>query len=221
MQFIMISAGEVLLNHAPYLLDHFAVGVGAISGVLAARGRNVDLFGVLVLALVAALGGGTVRDLVTGELPVTWIRDPSFIGTAATAGVLTFFLVRITALPANLLLIADAFALALFTMSGAKRALSLDVAPPIAIVLIVMTGVAGGIARDVLIGEIPLVFRPQIYLYATAVMLGAIVSVVLSKILPNPEAGALIGAAVTLFLRLAAIRWKIRLPVFRLKSEAE
>ncbi len=217
----MNLATEAVLGRTPYLLDHFALAVGALSGVLAARGRNVDLFGVLVLSLVAGLGGGTVRDLVTGDLPVTWIRDPYFVVTAATTGILSFFLVRVTELPGNFLLIADAFALALFTMSGAKKALSLNVAPPIAIALTVMTGVAGGIARDVLLGEIPLVFRPDIYLYATAVMIGAIVSVLLANVLPSAHTGVLIGASVTLLLRLAAIRWKIRLPVLRLKSDPE
>src|SRR5476651_428941 len=104
------------------LLEHFGVAVGAITGALAARGKRVDLFGVLVLALVTAFGGGTIRDLVLGERPIFWVRDGSFVITAATAGIITFFIARIHEMPRNVLLIADAFALAFFTVLGAEKA---------------------------------------------------------------------------------------------------
>ena len=217
----MIAASDILFARLPYLLDHFAVAVAAISGVLAARGKHVDLFGVLVLALVTAFGGGTVRDLMVGDLPVAWIRDPHFIETASVAALLTFFAARFFEFPHHLLLIADAFALALMTVSGAKKALGFDVAPAIAVAMGVITGVAGGIIRDVLTGEIPLVFRPQIYLYATAAMLGATVFVLLTKTPLPPQVSLLVGTAVTLVLRLAAIRWKLGLPIFRPKSSTE
>jgi uncharacterized membrane protein YeiH len=200
-----------------YLLEHFAVSIAAITGVLAARGKQVDLFGVLVLALVTAFGGGTIRDVLLGDLPVFWMADQSFILNAAMSAVVVFFLVRYHELPATVLMVADAFALALFTMIGTRKGLAFPVAPSIAVMLGVMTGVAGGILRDLLIGEIPLVFRPQIYLYATAAFGGATAFALLHQYSFNAKSNAIISTLVTLGLRLAGIQWRMRLPIFRHK----
>jgi uncharacterized membrane protein YeiH len=210
-----MSTAVEALARLPYLLEHVAIAVAAVSGVLAARGKHVDLFGVLVLALVTAFGGGTARDLMAGDLPVAWIRDATFVVTASIAAVITFVGGRFLEFPGRLLLVADAFALALMTMVGVKKALGLDLAPGIAVAMGVITGVAGGMIRDVLTGEIPLVFRPHIHLYATAAMLGAGVFVLAQKAALGADASFILGATVTLALRLAAIRWRLALPVFR------
>jgi uncharacterized membrane protein YeiH len=196
-------------------MEHWAVAVAAVSGVLAGQGKRVDLFGVLVLALVTAFGGGTLRDLLLGDVPVIWMREPHLLTTASSAAFATFIAARYFHPPVYTLLVADAFALALFTMIGTKKALAWGVAPSIAVTLGVITGVAGGIIRDVLTGEIPLVFRPQIYLYATAALVGAVVFVLVAGSGHQPQAALLTGAAATLSLRLAAIRWKLNLPEFR------
>ena len=201
-----------------YLLEHFGVSVAAITGVLAARGKQIDLFGVLVLALVTAFGGGTMRDVLLGNLPVFWMADHRFVLNATVTAGVTFFLVRYHELPSAVLMVADAFALALFTMIGTRKGLAFPVAPPIAVMLGVMTGVAGGILRDLLIGEIPLVFRREIYLYATAAFGGALVFVLLHQYAVDPKSTAVIGTLVTLLLRLAGIKWRIRLPMFRPKN---
>ena len=201
-----------------YLLEHFAVSIAAITGVLAARGKQVDLFGVLVLALVTAFGGGTVRDVLLGDLPVFWITDQSFIINSAVTAVGTFYLVRYHELPTTVLMVADAFALALFTVVGTRKGLAFHVAPSIAVVMGVTTGVAGGILRDLLIGEIPLVFRREIYLYATAAFGGASAFVLLNQFSFNPKYNSILGTFVTLTLRLAGIRWQIALPLFRPKN---
>jgi uncharacterized membrane protein YeiH len=200
------------------LLEHFGVSIAAITGVLAARGKQVDLFGVLVLALVTAFGGGTVRDVLLGDLPVFWMADQSFILNAVASAVVTFFLVRYHALPASVLMVADAFALALFTMIGTRKGLAFPVAPSIAVMLGVMTGVAGGILRDLLIGEMPLVFRREIYFYATAAFGGAAVFVSLHQFSFDPKCNAIISTLVTLVLRLAGIKWRMRLPLFQHKG---
>src|SRR6185295_4853478 len=168
-----------------YLLDHFGISVGAISGVLAARGKKVDLFGVLVLALVTSFGGGTVRDVLVGDLPVVWIREPAFLLNATSVALVTFFVRRVRELPRSFLLVADAFALALFTIVGVRKGVALEFAAPVAVLLGVVTGVAGGILRDVLTGEVPLVFQPQIYLYATAALIGAAAFVTWDHWQPN------------------------------------
>lgn len=203
-----------------YALEHFGVGVAAITGVLAARGKQVDLFGVIVLALVAAFGGGTLRDLLVGDRPLFWIRDPSFLLNASGVALIAFFAARFYEFPKFVLLVADAFALALFTAIGVKKALAFDVAPSIAVAMGVITGVAGGMMRDVLTGEIPLVFRRDIYLYATAALCGASVFVLLRNLSLTEQANMVVAAVVTLVLRLAAIRWKLGLPVFRHRSDS-
>ncbi|RYD62294.1 MAG: trimeric intracellular cation channel family protein, partial [Verrucomicrobiaceae bacterium] len=136
----MSAAFEILSTRLPYLLEHFAVAVAAVSGVLAGRGKNVDLFGVLVLALVTAFGGGTLRDIMVGDTPVVWIRDSTFVTTVTAAAVATFVYARFYAPPRRLLLIADAIALALMTVIGAKKALGFEVAPIIAVTMGVITG---------------------------------------------------------------------------------
>ena len=203
-----------------YLLENFGVTVAAITGVLAARGKHVDLFGVIVLALVTAFGGGTIRDVALGRGPVFWTEDPSFLINAFVTAVVAFYLVRYHELPPAPLLVADAFALAFFTIVGARKALTFGVAPSIAVAMGVITGVAGGIGRDLLIGVIPLVFRPQIYLYATAAFFGASVYVLLCQWSPHPQANLVLGTSAVLLLRLAGIRWKIALPLFRPKNAA-
>lgn len=196
------------------VFEHLGVAVAAVTGVLAARGKRVDLFGVLVLALVAAFGGGTIRDLALGERPVFWVRDASFLITASATAVVTFFLARVKAPPVNVLLAADAGALAFFTMLGAEKALAFQVAPQIAVAMGVITGVAGGMCRDVLSGEIPLVFRREIHLYATASAIGAGCFVAMRLWQIERTTALLAGAAVTLALRLAGIRWRLGLPEF-------
>src|SRR5436190_3179995 len=96
------------------VLEHLGIAVSALSGALAARGKRIDLFGILVLALVTAFGGGTVRDLMVGDLPVVWLRSPEYLMNATATALLAFFVIRFWELPFQVLLVADAFALAFF-----------------------------------------------------------------------------------------------------------
>jgi uncharacterized membrane protein YeiH len=189
------------------------VAVCAVTGVLAATNKKVDLFGVVVLALVTALGGGTLRDLILGIQPF-WVADPSYVLSACAAAAVTFLAARFWNMPVMLLLVADACGLALFTIVGTERALAHSTSSVVAILLGVMTGVAGGMIRDVLTGEIPLVLRTGIYLYATAAIAGASAFVLLEPWL-LPWAEQSIAIAITLALRLAAIRWHLTLPEFK------
>ena len=196
------------------LLEHFGVAVAAITGALAARGKGVDLFGVLVLAIVTAFGGGTVRDLCLGVRPVFWVSDPSFVLTATAAAFVTFFMERVRKMPEAVLLVADAIALAFFTMVGTHKSVHLAIAPHIAVAMGVITGVAGGMMRDVLVGRIPLVFGREIYLYATAALVGAIAFVTFERFAPGAWWNLPAGAAITLAMRMAGIRWRLTLPIF-------
>ncbi|MDZ4405997.1 trimeric intracellular cation channel family protein [Prosthecobacter sp.] len=204
----------------PAWIEYFAVAVCAIAAVLAAEGKRMDLFGVMVLALVTAVGGGTIRDLCLGVRPVFWIEQPHHVWTALIAAVVTFVAARFVHMPEKMLSIADAFGLALFGIAGTEKALAFGAPGIVAILLGIVTGVAGGILRDVLRGELPLVFQPDVNLYATAVFVGALVFVLLQKWLPGSEAHRYIGMAVILVLRLAAMRWRLRLPTFRSRSKS-
>ena len=205
-----------------YLLEHLGVAVAAVTGVLAARGKRMDLFGVIVLAAVTAFGGGTIRDLCLGSTPVYWIKDPQFLLTAVGVAVVCFFVARFHHFPRTVLLVADAFALAFFTMVGVEKSLGRHTDATIAVAMGVITGVAGGVLRDVLTGEIPLVFSPRIYLYATAALIGALVYVLLDWWMPHGHLNTIIAITTTLGLRLGAIRWKLSLPEFEPKpTESE
>lgn len=209
-----------------YLIEHIAVAGCAVSGVLAAAGRRLDLFGVVVLALVTAFGGGTLRDVVLGDLPVFWIRDTNYLYTVIVAAVFAFFAARRFAIPDAVLLVADAFGLALFSILGSRKAAAvldardLPVSAVVVVAMGVVTGVAGGALRDILLREIPLVFRREIHLYATAAAVGCVGFVALRRIGWAEELAAESGMVLILGLRLAAIRWKLSLPLFRRHDEA-
>ncbi len=200
-------------------LEHSSVAAASISGVVAARGRRIDLFGVLVLGVVTAFGGGTLRDLCLGDTPVFWIRDSRLVVTALLAACVTFIVARSRDLPLPgwLLELADAIGLALFAIIGTQKAFGQFGATPLAAVALgTVTGVAGGLLRDVILNEIPLVFRRDHTLYATAAAAGCVVYLCLVQWLPDLGASSpfMIGAAVILVLRLAALRWKLALPEF-------
>ncbi|MBP7148384.1 MAG: trimeric intracellular cation channel family protein [Acidobacteria bacterium] len=194
------------------VIDHFGVSVASISGVLAARGKRVDLFGVCVLALVTAFGGGTIRDVTLGDVPVFWLKSQWFIGNAVLTAVATFYIARLRE-SRHVFLVADAFVLAAFTMAGAQKALAFDTTVGAIVFLGVTTGVAGGMMRDVLLGQVPVVFRQDIYLYAGAAFLGAGAFVLTSLIVDAVRWCVLAGFVVTLLARLAGIRWRLSLPL--------
>lgn len=201
-----------------YVIGILAVAFSAVTGALAAEGRRMDLFGVLVLALVTSLGGGTLRDLVL-DLPVFWTADDTFLTTALVVGVLTFLAVRFWHPPRLTLLIADAIGLSFVAVLGTEKALAHQATAATAIVLGVVTGVAGGILRDVLCGEVPLVFRREIYLYATAAFGGCLVFVLMQRAAIDRQTGLVVAASVILVLRLAGLRWKLALPEYRSRSD--
>ena len=185
------------------------VAVNAASGVLEAGRKPFDLFGMVVVALAAALGGGSLRDLVL-DRKVFWIADQSFLVVALLAGVLTFAAARRWRLPANLFLLPDAVGLALFTVSGTQIALAFDAPWLVASMMGVITGVFGGIVRDVLCNEVPLIFNGT--LYATPAWLGALLMLALQHFGHEAGLAALAGGSFVLAARLIAIRYDLQLP---------
>ena len=199
------------LDDSMYWIGQSAVALMAAGGVLEAGRKRFDLFGMLVVALAAALGGGTLRDLLL-DRPVFWVADQMFLIVALSAAVTTFFLARRWVPPLRLFLLSDAAGLALFTVTGTKAALVWGAPWLVASFMGVITGVAGGIVRDVLCNEEPLVFSST--LYATAAWIGALLLIGLPMLDVTGWMAALSAGSVIFLLRLAAIRWGIGLPKF-------
>jgi uncharacterized membrane protein YeiH len=197
-----------------YLLDLLGVAVFAVSGALAAGRAGLDLLGVLVIAAFTAVGGGTVRDLLLNRHPIFWIVDSRYLVVILSASLLTVVYTYLLPLPQNALLVVDALGLALFALSGAEIAETANASPIIVVLMGTMTGVAGGVLRDILSGVVPLVLRRDIY--ASAAMAGIVLYLVLQALgVKRPLAFAL-GMTCVVTIRLLAIRWNWQLPTFHL-----
>jgi len=197
-----------------YLFTLLGVGVFACSGALAAGRRNLDPIGVAVLAMVTATGGGTIRDVLL-DRTVFWIADPTHIVVCLATGAATWVWVRFFHPPDRALQLADAVGLALFAVTGAQIAEAAQAGAIIIVLMGAITGCAGGLLRDVLSAEVPLVFRKS-ELYVTACVAGLTGYVLLRQFGFQPDVAGSLSAALILALRLASIRWNITLPTMRI-----
>lgn len=195
-----------------YFLDLAGVAVFAVSGVLAARDRELDLIGVIVVAAITAIGGGTLRDLLLDRHPIFWVTDAWYLIIIIASALLTVAYVRIWPLPGVTLLVADAFGLALFALSGAQFAETAQCPPLIVVLMGTITGVTGGILRDVITAKVPLILRREIY--ATAAIVG-VAAYLAMHAWGMPRTIAFVGGMIVVAgIRLISIRWSLHLPVF-------
>ena len=198
-----------------YFIDLFGTAVFAISGVLLAGRLKMDPFGVIVLASVTAIGGGTIRDMALGATPVFWVKDTLYIGIILVTCLITIIVVR---KPKRLawwvLPVCDAIGLAVFVGIGVDKALQHQSSPMIAVIMGVITGCGGGIIRDVLAREIPMILRSEIY--ATACIAGGVIQTLALETDMNKDSALLAGILSTLIIRLGAIKWHLSLPTFAL-----
>jgi uncharacterized membrane protein YeiH len=201
---------------ALFVLDLLGVAVFAVSGALAALRKEMDLLGVFVIAAVTALGGGTVRDLLLDRHPVVWVTEPTFLYVALAAAILTIAYTRFRQAPENALAIADALGLGFFVIAGARLTVELGYTGVIVVFMGTTTGVVGGVLRDILSAQVPLILRKG-ELYATTAIVG--VSGYLLLLWGGAPEGvaAAIGMVTVVGLRLAAIVWKLGLPVVHLR----
>lgn len=201
-----------------YLLSLLGVAVFAASGALAAGRKGFDWIGVGVISGVTAIGGGTIRDLLLDRHPIFWIADPLQLVVILGAAAMTLLYVRFRKPPWTALLVADALGLALFSISGAQVAEQQGHPGLIVVLMGTITGSAGGVLRDILSGEVPLLLRNTEVLYATAAIAGVTVYLLAKTggFLPTPA--ALLGMVTVAAIRFAAIFWRLRLPVFRLEE---
>lgn len=195
-----------------YWIGLVAVAVNALTGVLDAGRQRMDLVGAVMVGTATALGGGTVRDVLL-DRTVFWIADQAYLLVAVITTLVVFFAVRGLKLPQRLFLIPDAIGLALFTIAGTQVALQWHAPWLVASLLGVTTGVVGGVLRDVLCNQVPLVFvRGE--LYASAAWAGALVLIGLQELAVSPVIAAWIGMAVVLVARLLAMAFRITLPTY-------
>jgi uncharacterized membrane protein YeiH len=199
-------------------LDLVGTFVFALSGAMSGVKRRLDLFGVLVLSFAAANSGGIVRDLLIGATPPAALRDWRYLAASVLAGALVFFWHPTIGKLRSPFLVFDGAGLALFCVAGAQKALVYGLDPVMAALLGMLTGVGGGMARDVLLSEVPVVLRSDIY--AIAALAGAAVVVVGDALHLNSTAATCAGAALCFGLRLAAIRNDWHLPVARAPEQA-
>jgi uncharacterized membrane protein YeiH len=213
-----MSPVDLPISAIIYGFTQSAVAVMAAAAVLEAGKRHFDLFGMMVIAMTAALGGGTLRDLLL-DRTVFWVADQTYLFVAMGAGLLTFFLARRIDLPNRLFLIPDAIGLALFTVAGCKVALLLETPWLVASFMGVITGVMGGVLRDVLCNEEPLVFQGP--LYATAAWCGALLLIGLLQLQVDTTLAALIAGSTIFLLRMAALYWDLGLPKYQRSRDTD
>lgn len=197
-----------------YIFSLIGVGFFAISGVLTSSRKGFDMFGVVVIALVTAIGGGTLRDILLDRRPIFWIGDINYLYFSLLGAGLALLWVRYHRPPTRILLYADALGLALFTISGTQIANDLGFGAVVSVLMGCITGVAGGVIRDMLSVEIPLLLRDR-EVYATASLLGAIVYLVFFEFGEvDKTTSAECGMLTVAIIRFAAINWRLRVPVF-------
>lgn len=189
-----------------------AIAAEAMSGALAAGRRNMDIFGVAVIAFVTALGGGTVRDLVLGHFPIGWTQHPEYIYLVITAGLLTTLIARYMHHLKRVFLVLDAMGLIAFSLIGCQIALDMGYAIIVVIMAGMITGIFGGILRDVLCDQVPVVFRRE--LYASISLAVCILFLGQRAIGVETDLNTVISFVVGLAFRLLAIWRGWRLPIF-------
>ena len=197
-----------------HVLSFIAVAAQAMTAALAAGRRSMDWVGVCMLGCITALGGGTIRDVLLGHYPLLWVRHPSFLLLAAGAALVTILMAQLVYRLNTAFLVLDAIGLVVFTIAGCDVAWQVDVSLPLVIVVVagMITGCAGGVLRDILCNEVPLLFRAE--LYATVSIVTGLVYSVAFALKLNQEVWTLLTFVLGLTLRLLAIRYRWEMPKF-------
>lgn len=194
-----------------YILDLLGVAVFAASGTLAGVAVQFDLLGVVVLASITAVGGGTIRDVLLSRHPIFWIKDSGPIYAIILATTATLVWTQFLPIPADALVVADALGLAVFAISGAQVAEKAGCRVLVIVLMGTMTGAGGGVMRDVLSGKVPLILRSDIY--ASAAIAGIVVYLLLRRVRAPVALAFAAGFATVAATRLLAIAYDLRLPV--------
>jgi uncharacterized membrane protein YeiH len=202
-----------MLDTFMFALEWFGMAVFAVTGALTASRKQMDIFGFMLLATATGIGGGSIRDLMLGQLPVFWVKEPAYLVICVVVAAITFFTAHIPESRYRLLLWFDAVGLAFFCVVGADRALDAQAGLFVAVAMGVVTATFGGMIRDVLGGESPLLLRKEIYV--TAALAGASVFVGLQAVGVAGVVAATSGFAACFVIRALALHYGWSLPAYR------
>jgi uncharacterized membrane protein YeiH len=200
-----------------HILSFVALAAQAMTAALAAGRRSMDWVGVCMLGCVTALGGGTIRDLLLGHYPLMWVQNPSYLELTVVAAFVTILLARVVHRLYLAFLVLDAIGLVVFTMTGCDVAWQMDATLPIVIVSGMITGCAGGVLRDILCNDVPLLLRAELYA-SVSVITGLFYATAFGLKL-NDELWTILTFVLGLSLRLLAIRYKWEMPKFVFTAE--
>ena len=201
------------MTNLQYTLELLGTFFFAISGALAIQDHHDDLFGAGFMGFVTAIGGGTLRDIMLGSYPLVWIGDIYFLYAILGGVLVAYFSFRHLIRFKRTFRIFDALGISFFTILGVEKALSLGVRPEIAAIMGMFTAIMGGVIRDVLTNETPVLFRKEIY--ATACLAGAILYLLLYKAGLDRNSNMIISIMVTFTIRVLAVKYNLALPNFR------
>jgi uncharacterized membrane protein YeiH len=195
-----------------HYLQYVAVAAQAMTAALAAGRRSMDWAGVCMLGCITALGGGTIRDVLLGHYPLVWVENPFYLAITAVAAFISILIARAVHRLSVAFLVLDAIGLVVFTMAGCDIAWQMDASLPIVIVAGMITGCAGGVLRDILCNDVPLLFRSELYA-SVSVVTGLFYATAFGLKLNN-EVWTALTFALGLTFRLLAIRFKWEMPKF-------
>ncbi|MFZ1808509.1 MAG: trimeric intracellular cation channel family protein [Cyclobacteriaceae bacterium] len=201
------------MSNLQYVLEILGTLFFAISGALAVRDHNTDLFGATFTGFVTAIGGGTLRDIMLGSYPLTWISDILFLYAIMLGALVAYLFFKSLVKLSRTFLFFDALGISLFTILGVEKALSLGMRPEIAAIMGMFSAIMGGVIRDTLINETPVLFRKEIY--ATACLGGAVLYLALNHFGADRDVNLIISSSVIFVIRLVAVKFKLALPNFK------
>ena len=207
-------------THFLYIIDILGTISFAVSGAFLAMEKKLDLFGVLVISFVTAIGGGTLRDILIGNLPVSWLQNETATVVIFCSAVVTMFFGKYVKHLSTTLFLFDALGLGLFTIVGIKLGIAQDFSIGVCITLGTITACFGGVVRDVLLNNIPLLFRKEIY--AMACIAGGAIYFLLRELKLDADVITILCILIIFTIRILAVRYKISLPqLYNSKSENE